>query len=107
MANQSTAEPHPVPGQTGAGASVRHPAIDLRQEGAGGQMVAVSGAWDIRALESRSRVRALREDLSRARNVERWDLSSVQRLDHIGALLLWQTWGKRRPAGLVLLPQHD
>lgn len=85
---------------------VADPEIDLRQGEAGAQVAAVSGAWDIRALESRAK--ALRLRLAGvAREATRWDLSGVQRLDHIGALLLWQAWGKRRPAQLGLRPEHD
>jgi phospholipid/cholesterol/gamma-HCH transport system permease protein len=37
----------------------------------------------------------------------RWDLSRIQRLDHIGALLIWQAWGKRRPGQVALAPGHE
>ena len=69
--------------------------------------VALSGAWDIRALESRAR--ALKAQLQRhaAAPGAHWDLSRIQRLDHIGALLIWQAWGKRRPARLALAPAHE
>ncbi|MCU6435661.1 ABC transporter permease [Undibacterium sp. Jales W-56] len=36
-----------------------------------------------------------------------WDLSSISALDHIGAQLLWQAWGKLRPAQLALQPCHE
>ena len=58
-------------------------------------MVELSGAWDIRALESRARVLKAQLRLA-AGSGGNWDLSHVQRLDHIGALLIWQAWGKRR-----------
>jgi phospholipid/cholesterol/gamma-HCH transport system permease protein len=34
-------------------------------------------------------------------------LSQVERLDHIGALLLWRAWGKRRPAELQVRTEHE
>ena len=37
----------------------------------------------------------------------RWDLSQVVALDYIGAQLLWDAWGKKRPAQLTLAPQHE
>jgi len=33
-----------------------------------------------------------------------WDLREVQRLDHTGAQLLWNSWGRQWPAQLDLLP---
>ena len=87
-------------------APVRNPEVDLRQGDAAGKVALVTGAWDIRALESRAR--PLRQVLLRtAAEAGSWDLSGVQRLDHIGALLLWQAWGKRRPEQLNLRPEHE
>jgi len=37
----------------------------------------------------------------------RWDLRGLERLDSAGALLLWQAWGRRRPAQLQWLPEHE
>ncbi len=67
----------------------------------------LTGAWDIRAIESRARslqsqLRQLATDPAR-----HWDLSLIQRLDHIGALLIWQAWGKRRPAQLAIAAGHE
>ena len=36
-----------------------------------------------------------------------WDLSQITGLDHIGAQLLWNAWGKQRPPGLVLASHHE
>ena len=36
-----------------------------------------------------------------------WDLNAVTRLDHAGAMMLWQTWGKRRATQLTLRPEHE
>lgn len=33
-----------------------------------------------------------------------WDLRQLQRLDHTGAQLLWNSWGRRWPAALEALP---
>lgn len=37
----------------------------------------------------------------------KWDLSQVSALDHIGAQMLWNCWGKTRPAQLILLPTQE
>ena len=67
----------------------------------------MTGAWDIRALESRAK--SLKSQLRQlaADPGSRWNLSPIQRLDQIGALLIWQAWGKRRPARLDLARRHE
>jgi phospholipid/cholesterol/gamma-HCH transport system permease protein len=35
-----------------------------------------------------------------------WDLEGVERLDGVGALLLWRAWGRRWPVTLATLPAH-
>lgn len=72
----------------------------------GAPAVALSGAWDIRALESRARSLKTQLRLLASDSGRRWDLSRIQRLDHIGALLLWHAWDKRRPLRLELAPEH-
>jgi len=36
-----------------------------------------------------------------------WDLSHIATLDHIGAQLFWNAWGKARPRQLVLADMHQ
>jgi phospholipid/cholesterol/gamma-HCH transport system permease protein len=36
-----------------------------------------------------------------------WDITGISSLDHIGAQLLWNTWGRKRPARLALNQQHE
>ena len=71
----------------------------------GGAAIALVGAWDIRSLERHAR--ALQQALRASARSARWDLSQVQRLDHIGALLIWRAWGKKRPAQVELRPEHE
>ena len=86
---------------------VRDPDVKATVAADGARAVRLSGAWDIRALESRSRaLQATLEDAARGPEGE-WDLSQVERLDHIGALLLWRAWGKRRPERLKLRREHE
>ncbi|MCU0805220.1 MAG: ABC transporter permease [Burkholderiales bacterium] len=84
---------------------IHHPEIRDRRGEAGVGAIALSGAWDIRALEARSR--QLAGELARYATADAWDLSGVQRLDHIGALLIWRAWNRRRPANLVAHPEHE
>ena len=83
--------------------TIQQPEIHEIRAADGGAMVELSGAWDIRALEARSRV--LQQRLGEVtKSGTRWDLSRVQRMDHIGALLIWRAWGKRRPSQVVFAP---
>ena len=93
--------------QQASAPAVLDPEVRQVRAGDGAAAVALTGAWDIRALESRARLlkpqlRQLASDPGR-----HWDLSGIQRLDHIGALLIWQAWGKRRPARLALAQAHE
>jgi phospholipid/cholesterol/gamma-HCH transport system permease protein len=73
------------------------------------------GRWNVQGLgggvggaAARQRVRALEIVLltyARADTVA-WDLSQVGTMDHVGALMLWQAWGAREPANLVVAPQQ-
>ena len=36
-----------------------------------------------------------------------WNLEGISSLDHIGAQLLWNSWGRNRPAHLILLPSQE
>lgn len=93
--------------QQASAPAVSDPEITQTRAANGDPAAALSGAWDIRALESRAR--ALKSQLKQlaAEPGRHWDLSRIQRLDHIGALLIWQAWGKRRPAELALAHGHE
>ena len=87
--------------------AILDPEVAEKRGADGALAVALSGAWDIRALESRARLLKRQLRLLSADSGRRWDLSRIQRLDHIGALLIWQAWGKRRPGQLALAPGHE
>ena len=36
-----------------------------------------------------------------------WDLSGITRMDHAGAMMLWQTWGRQRAEHLSLRAEHE
>ncbi len=76
--------------------------------------VAVSGCWQVHAFVEGQIMHQIEEQLlafstldAKPRARLRWDLSSVSALDHIGAQLLWNCWGKSRPAQLQLLPTQE
>ena len=87
--------------------TILDPAVNESRGGDGAPMIELSGAWDIRALESRAQRLKLHLAREAADPGKHWDLSGIQRLDHIGALLIWQAWGKHRPARLALAPAQE
>jgi phospholipid/cholesterol/gamma-HCH transport system permease protein len=93
--------------QQAASKPVRDPDIQVTVAGDGERVVHLSGAWDIRALESRAH--ALQSALRDAGpvNAAHWDLSQIQRFDHIGAMLVWRSWDRCRPNHLQLRREHE
>ncbi|MEB0031408.1 ABC transporter permease [Undibacterium sp. RTI2.1] len=53
-----------------------------------------------------AQLQALRTPLELPNNLH-WDLRDITALDHIGAQILWQIWGKKRPADLQLQTYHE
>src|SRR6266704_1871990 len=90
-----------------AASKVRDPDVQVTAAGEGARVIHLSGAWDIRALESRAG--ALQSALRDAARLPeaRWDLSQIQRFDHTGALLVWRAWGRCRPGRLQLRREHE
>jgi len=75
--------------------------------GSQGKIVRLSGQWTALAL-ARDRVHEralprLRELIASRAHVAQWDLSQVERMDHVGGQALWRVWGYRLPADLVAL----
>ncbi len=68
----------------------------------------LSGAWLVHLLSISSVMEALSTQLHEASKQTdlTWDLTQVDSLDHIGAQMLWQAWGKKRPRELRMLPKH-
>lgn len=73
------------------------PRIESVRDADGRLRILLSGAWVLRALlpQAQSHFRRLHE-LAADRQAQ-WDLSGVLKLDAAGALLLWRSWGRRRP----------
>jgi phospholipid/cholesterol/gamma-HCH transport system permease protein len=84
---------------------IRDPAIDAELSADGTRTVRVGGAWDIRALETRAT--ALGGELARFAAGDAWDLTGIERLDYVGALLLWRAWERKRPARLRIEPEQE
>ena len=69
----------------------------------------VAGTWQVRALADRQAMEKITATLHAIRDAKKlhWNLSQVEALDYIGAQLLWNAWGRQRPAQLTLAPQHE
>ena len=91
-----------------ATASIQEPEVRLGGTGnTAAAGVSLSGAWDIRSLQHRARFLQASLKVAATTSDGPWDLSGVQRLDHIGALLIWRAWDKKRPAEVALRPEHE
>lgn len=62
----------------------------------------LAGDWNVQALSLAGEVERRRQALQALGTVSGWDLSGVERLDAVGAQLLWQQWGQVIPATTVL-----
>jgi phospholipid/cholesterol/gamma-HCH transport system permease protein len=93
--------------QQAASKPVRDPDVQVTAAGDGARVIHLSGEWDIRALESRAReLQSALQDAARS-DAASWDLSQIERFDHIGAMLVWRAWGRCRPMKLQLRREHE
>lgn len=74
---------------------------------AGGSPVRVLGQWTAARFAQPGVLDALTAALRGAAGRQGWDLLEVEQLDHVGAQLLWDHWGRRRPAQLQLRPAQQ
>lgn len=76
----------------------------LQREGA--ERVLVRGDWVAAAFADRRAWRRVAAQLRGAHGQQAWDLSGLQRLDHIGAQLLWDQWGQHWPQDIAVGQAH-
>jgi len=69
--------------------------------------VKAQGDWVAAAFADRDAWRTLHAELERAGSAASWDLRGIVRLDHVGAQILWNHWGKREPAALEITPAQQ
>ncbi|RJF99897.1 MlaE family ABC transporter permease [Noviherbaspirillum saxi] len=83
------------------------PALQISQEHP--PRAVATGIWQVHALARQSVMNELEALLRKTAGKSgiAWDLSGVEALDHIGAQLLWNAWGRRRPGMLVVAPAHE
>ncbi|HJV81691.1 ABC transporter permease [Noviherbaspirillum sp.] len=71
--------------------------------------VSASGNWQVNSLAQAGSIAELQAKLAKLADLASvtWDLTQITALDHIGAQLFWNAWGKSRPQQLHLLPIHE
>jgi phospholipid/cholesterol/gamma-HCH transport system permease protein len=88
--------------------------LELRRQGNEISAV-IKGRWDVQALsravggaQARMQVEALRAQLAEVARMPgvRWDITQVDVIDHVGAIMLWRTWGGKTPEKLSIDPLH-
>jgi phospholipid/cholesterol/gamma-HCH transport system permease protein len=77
--------------------------------GGAAQSVMASGVWQVHALSQKGLLKGINRalmGLKKKAELE-WDLTGVASIDHIGAQLFWNAWGKKRPSKLKLDPRQE
>jgi phospholipid/cholesterol/gamma-HCH transport system permease protein len=81
------------------------PTLTIHQPEADKAQTAVaSGVWQVHALAQCGAIKAITATLDALKDKPdlTWDLSQIISIDHIGAQMFWNAWGKARPATLIL-----
>jgi phospholipid/cholesterol/gamma-HCH transport system permease protein len=72
------------------------------------QSAVAGGVWQVHAFSEKGVLKGVNAALQALKNRDvAWDLSQVTSLDHIGAQMFWNAWGKKRPAQLTLAPKQE
>ncbi|NHZ44996.1 MlaE family ABC transporter permease [Massilia aquatica] len=86
------------------------PTLTLKPPDAGSpQSVLANGIWQVHALAQCGAIKTINATLVSLKDKPdlSWDLSQIVRLDHIGAQMFWNAWGKKRPAQLQLAEKQE
>ncbi|PZQ02937.1 ABC transporter permease [Pseudorhodoferax sp. Leaf265] len=86
-------------------ASPSSPHIAASGQGDDRQAV-LTGRWTASDLAGGDHLGRVRQALAALPATAGWDLQQIERLDHLGAQLLWNHWGRQWPARLALLPEQ-
>ncbi|MBE0474319.1 ABC transporter permease [Rhodoferax sp.] len=80
------------------------PTLTLQTAADGGHCAVLGGSWSAAWLAEPTSWRRVSQGLADlvTQGVVTWDLRAITRLDHTGAQLLWNTWGRQWPAQVQL-----
>jgi phospholipid/cholesterol/gamma-HCH transport system permease protein len=70
------------------------------------RLFTANGRWQVQAL-ARPKVISRFQAALESPSETAWDLSGISSLDHFGAQLFWNAWGRQRPASLKLADGQD
>jgi len=87
----------------------QEPTLTFNSGAAAGPSVTAVGTWQVHALAQGEAMKAISAKLKslKGKSDLAWDLSEVDSMDHIGAQLFWNAWGKKRPKSLTLSPRLE
>jgi phospholipid/cholesterol/gamma-HCH transport system permease protein len=82
------------------------PTFEIQDDAQGRRIAVLGGDWSLRSL--RRRYRRFAAELSHAAQApdREWDLREIARLDIVGAVLLFRSWGRATPAHIHLRAEH-
>lgn len=87
------------------------PTLTVNHAASGGAntVVVAHGIWQVHALAQCGAIKALTATLKTLKDKPdiAWDLTQLTSLDHIGAQMFWNSWGKKRPAALQLADRQE
>ncbi len=86
------------------------PTLTVNNASAGAtQSVVATGIWQVHALAQCGAIKSLSATLASLKNQPKveWDLRQLASIDHIGAQMFWNAWGKQRPALLKLADRQE
>jgi phospholipid/cholesterol/gamma-HCH transport system permease protein len=84
------------------------PTLTNRTEPGQAPSAVAGGVWQVHALSEKGVLKGVNATLQSLKNQNvAWDLSQVASLDHIGAQMFWNAWGKKRPEQLTLDPKQE
>jgi phospholipid/cholesterol/gamma-HCH transport system permease protein len=86
------------------------PTLNIRHSDSGAtEAVTANGVWQVHALAERGAIKTISKTLDslKGKQTGEWDLSGIVSLDHVGAQLFWNAWGKERPSELKLAPKQE
>ncbi len=81
------------------------PALQV-QALAAGRLATPAGRWTAARLAEPGVLEAVNRQLAQAKGDCQWDLQALQALDHTGAQVLWNAWGRQWPTHLQALPDQ-
>ncbi|MGV7211588.1 MlaE family ABC transporter permease [Oxalobacteraceae bacterium A2-2] len=89
--------------------TVQEPTLTLSSGTAPGPAVTAGGTWQVHALAQGKAMKTITAQLKplKKRRDLHWDLSAIAGMDHIGAQVFWNAWGRQRPESLQLAPGQE